>query len=47
VPEVQRVLGHRQLATTLRYLEVADRQRRAAIERHPMNAWLGSGEVAA
>lgn len=47
VPEVQGWLGHRQLSTTLRYLQVADRQRQAAIACHPINAWLSAGEVAA
>jgi site-specific recombinase XerD len=46
VPEVQRLLGHRGLATTVRYLAIADRQRHAAIARHPLNDWLRS-EVAA
>jgi integrase/recombinase XerD len=45
VPEVQRRLGHRVLATTVRYLAIADRQRHAAIEKHPLNDWLR--EVAA
>jgi len=45
VPEVQRVLGHRVLMTTVRYLEIADRQRHAAVARHPINEFLA--EVAA
>jgi site-specific recombinase XerD len=40
VPEVQRLLGHRGLATTVRYLAIADRQRHAAMARHPINDWL-------
>jgi site-specific recombinase XerD len=40
VPEVQRLLGHRVLATTVRYLAIADRQRHAALARHPLNDWL-------
>jgi len=40
VPEVQRMLGHRGLATTMRYLAIADRQRHAAMARHPINDWL-------
>jgi site-specific recombinase XerD len=45
VPEVQRLLGHRELSTTVRYLAIADRQRHAAMARHPLNAWL-RGEAA-
>jgi integrase/recombinase XerD len=40
VPEVQRMLGHRGVATTVRYLAIADRQRHAAMARHPINDWL-------
>lgn len=45
VPEVQQLLGHRAVITTVRYLEIADRQRHAAIARHPINDFLA--EVAA
>ena len=40
VPEVQRLLGHRVLATTVRYLAIADRQRHEALQKHPLNDWL-------
>ena len=40
VPEVQRLLGHRGVATTVRYLAIADRQRHEAIAQHPLNDWL-------
>ncbi len=46
VPEVQRLLGHRGLATTVRYLAIADRQRHAAIARHPLNDGLRSEAAA-
>jgi site-specific recombinase XerD len=46
LPEVQQVLGHRALTTTVRYLAIADAQRRAAIGRHPLNEWLGAEEAA-
>lgn len=46
LPEVQQVLGHRVVSTTVRYLAIADRQRRAAIGKHPLNDWLDT-EVAA
>lgn len=41
VSEVQQVLGHRVLATTVRYLQVADPHRHAAMALHPVNDWLG------
>lgn len=46
LPEVQKVLGHRGLGTTLRYLAIADRQRRAAIRKHPLNDWLAREDAA-
>jgi site-specific recombinase XerD len=45
--EVQRVLGHCVISTTVRYVHIADPQRRAAIELHPINAWLPPQEVKA
>ena len=41
LPEVQRQLGHQCIATTVRYLHVADPQRRVAVELHPINSILG------
>ncbi|HQR42092.1 MAG TPA: tyrosine-type recombinase/integrase [Gemmatales bacterium] len=38
--EVQRILGHASVSTTVRYLHFSDPQRRAAVERHPINDWL-------
>ena len=43
LPEVQRLLGHRRLTTTMRYVEVADRQRHEAVKRHPVNEFLETG----
>jgi integrase/recombinase XerD len=43
--EVQRILGHQVIETTVRYVHLADPQRRAAMARHPLNDWL-SQEVA-
>ena len=40
MPQVQRILGHAGIGTTMRYLHVADPERRAAIAKHPLNAWL-------
>jgi site-specific recombinase XerD len=45
LPEVQRILGHQVIQTTVRYTHIADPQRRAAIARHPINEWL-IGEAA-
>jgi site-specific recombinase XerD len=38
--EVQRILGHCGIATTVRYVHIADPQRRAAMTLHPLNDWL-------
>jgi site-specific recombinase XerD len=38
--EVQRILGHSVISTTVRYVHIADPQRRAAIALHPINDWL-------
>jgi integrase/recombinase XerD len=38
--EVQRILGHASVATTVRYLHIADPQRHEAMRRHPLNDWL-------
>lgn len=45
LPEVQRILGHQGIGTTVRYVHIADPQRRAAMARHPINDWL-TAEVA-
>jgi integrase/recombinase XerC len=44
--EVQRVLGHSVIATTVRYLHIADPQRREAMRLHPLNDWLALREAA-
>jgi site-specific recombinase XerD len=40
LPEVQRILGHQAIATTLRYTHIAGPQRREAMALHPINDWL-------
>jgi site-specific recombinase XerD len=42
--EVQHILGHQYIGTTVRYTHIADPQRRAAIALHPINDWLPSPE---
>jgi site-specific recombinase XerD len=38
--QVQRILGHAGIGTTVRYVHIADPQRRAAMGAHPLNDWL-------
>jgi integrase/recombinase XerD len=45
--EVQRILGHAVISTTVRYVHIADPQRRAAIALHPINDWLPPQAVTA
>jgi site-specific recombinase XerD len=44
IPEVQRVLGHASIESTIRYTAVADAQRGLAISRHPVNRFLAAPE---
>lgn len=43
LPQVQRILGHQVIATTMRYTHIAGHQRREAMALHPINAWLAGG----
>jgi site-specific recombinase XerD len=45
--EVQRILGHCGVGTTVRYVHIADPQRRAAMTLHPINDWLPQQRVIA
>jgi integrase/recombinase XerC len=38
--QVQHILGHSVIATTVRYVHIADPQRRSAMRVHPLNDWL-------
>lgn len=40
LPEVQRVLGHATIQSTVRYVDVANPLRAAAMEKHPVNRFL-------
>jgi site-specific recombinase XerD len=44
--QVQNILGHSVIATTVRYVHIADPQRRAAIALHPINDWLREKVIA-
>ncbi|MFZ0553517.1 MAG: tyrosine-type recombinase/integrase [Steroidobacteraceae bacterium] len=43
--EVQRILGHQGIATTVRYTHIADPQRHAAMALHPINHWLAESRA--
>jgi len=38
--EVQKLLGHQSIQTTVRYLHIADPHLHASVARHPINAML-------
>jgi site-specific recombinase XerD len=39
--EVKRILGHRHISTTVRYLHITDPQKTEAVKHHPINTILG------
>lgn len=41
IPAVQRMLGHAVIATTMRYIAIADPARTQALSQHPINRFLG------
>ena len=45
--EVQKLLGHQTIETTVRYLHIADPQLHASVARHPINSMLGGPEKGA
>jgi site-specific recombinase XerD len=45
--EVQRILGHQGIATTVRYTHIADPARRLAMAHHPINDFLHTQALAA
>jgi len=44
IPEVQRILGHACVTSTLRYTQIADPERAAAVKLHPVNEFLAVRE---
>lgn len=46
LPDVQQLLGHQCIGTTMRYLHVADPQLHQAVKVHPINEILTTGGVA-
>jgi site-specific recombinase XerD len=46
LPQIQQMLGHQTITTTVRYLHVADPQRHEAVKLHPINRMLASGGAA-
>ena len=46
LPDVQQLLGHQCIGTTMRYLHVADPQLHQAVKVHPINEILTAGGVA-
>jgi len=44
LPEVQRILGHAGIQSTVRYVTLTDPERVAAIGRHPINQFLAASE---
>lgn len=41
LPVVQQMLGHANVTTTVRYLQIADPERARAMKKHPLNDYLG------
>lgn len=46
LPDVQQLLGHQTVSTTMRYLHVADPQLHQAVKVHPLNEILAAGGAA-
>jgi site-specific recombinase XerD len=46
LPEVQRLLGHAGIESTVRYAQIADPDRAAAMDKHPINELLANGRSA-
>lgn len=46
IADVQQILGHQTISTTMRYMHVADPQLHQAIKNHPLNDIIGAGGAA-
>jgi site-specific recombinase XerD len=44
LPEVQKILGHATIESTVRYIHVAAPERKEAIAKHPINEFLGNDQ---
>jgi site-specific recombinase XerD len=44
IPEVQRLLGHAAITSTMRYVAIADPARAQAMSQHPVNRFLAVGQ---
>jgi integrase/recombinase XerC len=44
LPQVQKMLGHACVTTTLRYTHITDPERQEAMKRHPVNEFLANKE---
>jgi len=45
LPQVQQILGHAAITSTVRYLQIADPSRKEAIAKHPINEFLENHPV--
>ena len=44
LPQVQGILGHAAIASTMRYLSISDPERRRAMEKHPIVEFIAEAQ---